>query len=52
LPSPVLQAMRVPDAVLHSAMRFSLSPLLTLDEIDEAARRIAAVVARLRRTTT
>jgi len=49
LPSPVLQAMRVPDAVLHSAMRFSLSPLLTLEEIDEAARRIAAVVARLRR---
>jgi cysteine desulfurase len=48
LPSPVLQAMGVPDAVLHSAMRFSLSPLLTLDEIDEAARRIAVVVARLR----
>jgi cysteine desulfurase len=52
LPSPVLQAMGVPDDVLRSAMRFSLSPLLTLDEIDEAARRIAAVVARLRRTTT
>jgi cysteine desulfurase len=48
LPSPVLQAMGVSDAVLHSAMRFSLSPLLTLDEIDEAAHRIAAVVARLR----
>jgi cysteine desulfurase len=48
LPSPVLQAMGVSDAVLHSAMRFSLSPLLTLEEIDEAARRIAAVVARLR----
>jgi cysteine desulfurase len=48
LPSPVLQAMRVPDAVLHSAMRFSLSPLLSLDEIDEAARRITAVVTRLR----
>ncbi len=48
LPSPVLQAMRVPDAVLHSAMRFSLSPLLTLAEIDEAARRIVAVVNRLR----
>ena len=49
LPSPVLQAMRVPDAVLHSAMRFSLSPLLTPADIDEAARRIVAVVARLRR---
>ncbi|HEY7158713.1 MAG TPA: cysteine desulfurase family protein [Gemmataceae bacterium] len=48
LPSPVLQAMGVADAVLRSAMRFSLSPLLTLEEIDEAARRIAAVVARLR----
>jgi cysteine desulfurase len=49
LPSPVLQAMRVAEAVLHSAMRFSLSSLLSLDEIDEAARRITAVVARLRR---
>lgn len=49
LPSPVLQAMGVPNAVLHSAMRFSLSPLLTVDDIDEASRRIAAVVARLRR---
>jgi cysteine desulfurase len=48
LPSPVLQAMGVPDAVLRSAMRFSLSPLLTVEEIDEAGRRIAAVVARLR----
>ena len=48
LPSPVLQAMVVPDAVLHSAMRFSLSPLLSVEEIDEAARRIAVVVARLR----
>lgn len=49
LPSPILQAMSVPDDVLHSAMRFSLSPLLTLQEIEEAARRIAAVVSRLRR---
>lgn len=48
LPSPVLQAMNVPDAVLRSAMRFSLSPLLTLPDIEEAARRIAAVVSRLR----
>jgi cysteine desulfurase len=50
LPSPVLQAMGVPDPVLHSAMRFSLSPLLTEAEVKEAARRIAAVVNRLRRT--
>jgi cysteine desulfurase len=48
LPSPVLQAMGVPEAVLRSAMRFSLSPLLTVAEIDEAGRRIARVVARLR----
>jgi cysteine desulfurase len=49
LPSPVLQAMRVPDDVLHSAMRFSLSPLLAPAEVDEAARRIVDVVGRLRR---
>ncbi len=48
LPSPVLQAMGVPDDVLRSALRFSLSPLLTLADIDEAARRVIAVVARLR----
>jgi cysteine desulfurase len=49
LPSPVLRAMGVPDGVLHSAMRFSLSHLLTADAIDEAARRIASAVWRLRR---
>jgi cysteine desulfurase len=49
LPSPVLQAMRVPDDVLRSALRFSLSPLLTEAEVDEAARRVAEVVNRLRR---
>jgi cysteine desulfurase len=49
LPSPVLQAMGVPENVLQSAMRFSLSHLLREEEIDEAARRIAAVVQRLRR---
>jgi cysteine desulfurase len=49
LPSPVLQAMGVPEAVLRSAMRFSLSALSTEAEIDEAAARIAAVVARLQR---
>jgi cysteine desulfurase len=48
LPSPVLQAMNVPDLVLRSAMRFSLSPLLTEEQIDEGARRVAASVARLR----
>ncbi len=48
LPSPILQAMGVADEVLRSAMRFSLSPLLTTEEIVEAARRIVEVVARLR----
>jgi cysteine desulfurase len=48
LPSPVLQAMGVPEEVLRSAMRFSLSPLLTEAEVDEAGRRISKVVQRLR----
>jgi cysteine desulfurase len=48
LPSPVLRAMAVPESVLHSAMRFSLSPLLSEEEIDEAAQRIGATVVRLR----
>jgi cysteine desulfurase len=51
LPSPVLQAMAVPDDVLRSAMRFSFSPLLTTEEIEEAARRVSQVVARLRALT-
>jgi cysteine desulfurase len=48
LPSPVLQAMGVPPEQLHSALRFSLSFLLTEANIDEAASRIATVVTRLR----
>ena len=48
LPSPVLQAMGVPDEVLHSAMRFSFSPTLTEAEIDAAADRVAACVVRVR----
>jgi cysteine desulfurase len=49
LPSPVLRAMGVPEDVLHSALRFSLSHLLSAEEVDEAARRGAGVVNRLRR---
>jgi cysteine desulfurase len=49
-PSPVLQAMGVPDAVLRSAIRFSLGPPLTEADIDDAAERIAACVNDLRRT--
>jgi cysteine desulfurase len=48
LPSPVLRAMGVAEEVLQSAMRFSLGPQLSLEEIDEAARRISAVIQRLR----
>jgi cysteine desulfurase len=48
LPSPVLQAMGVSSEVLHSAMRFSLSPLLTEDQISQAAGRVAQAVTRLR----
>lgn len=48
LPSPVLKAMGVADEVLRSAMRFSLSHLLTPEDVQEAARRIAEVVHRLR----
>ena len=49
LPSPVLKAMNVPDDVLHSAMRFSFSHLLTEGEVMKAAGRIAEVVERLRK---
>jgi cysteine desulfurase len=48
LPSPVLRAMGVPEEVLGSAMRFSLSPRTTEAEVDEAAERIAAAARRLR----
>jgi cysteine desulfurase len=48
LPSPVLQAMGAAEDVLHAAMRFSLSALLTEAEVDEAARRVTGIVRRLR----
>ncbi len=48
LPSPVLKAMGLPPALLHSAMRFSLSHLLTETQIDEASRRIAEAVRQMR----
>ena len=47
LPSPVLQAMGVPDGVLRSALRFSFAATLTDAEIDDAAARVAAAVGRL-----
>jgi cysteine desulfurase len=48
LPSPVIKAMGVTDEVLHSAMRFSSSALLSEEEVEEAAERITRVVKRLR----
>jgi cysteine desulfurase len=48
LPSPVLLAMGKTGDVLHSALRFSLSALLTEAQIDEAARRICRCVKKLR----
>jgi cysteine desulfurase len=48
LPSPVLQAMGVPDDVLHSAMRFSFAPTLTEEKVDEAAERVLKCVERTR----
>jgi cysteine desulfurase len=44
LPSPVLAAMGVPDAVLKSAMRFSLGETTTEAEVDAAAERIVECV--------
>ena len=48
LPSPILAAMGVPDDVLRSAVRFTLGPGLTEADIDDAAGRIAACVAKAR----
>jgi cysteine desulfurase len=48
LPSPVLIAMGKADDALHSAIRFSLSPLQTAEDVDEAARRIVRCVQQLR----
>ena len=48
LPSPVLRAMGVPEGALRSALRFSLSPIQTADEIDEALARVVNCVARVR----
>jgi cysteine desulfurase len=50
LPSPVLRALAVPEEVLHSALRFSFSHLLTRELIGEAAIRISNIVNRLRKS--
>lgn len=48
-PAPALVAMGCGPDLYRSAVRFSLSMRNTPEEIEEAARRIAAVVERLRR---
>lgn len=48
LPSPVLRAMALPAERVGSAIRFSLSPLLSENEIADAARRIVQAVTALR----
>jgi cysteine desulfurase len=52
LPSPVLQAMGVPTEVLRSAMRFSISGLTTMAEIEDASQRIIMVANKLRDKST
>lgn len=48
-PSHVLQAMRAPDPVLQSAIRFSLSHESTEMEIDQAIEALIRIIPRLRR---
>jgi cysteine desulfurase len=47
-PAPILLAMGVAPEIALSTIRLSVSFETTFDEIDEAGRRIAAVVGRLR----
>ena len=47
----VLQAMGLPGELLGSAMRFTLSSLLSDAEVEEAARRISICVNELRLET-
>lgn len=47
-PSPVLMAMGLSDEVVSSSLRFSLGATTTAAEIDEAARRILEVCAKMK----
>lgn len=42
-PSPVLRAMQLSDEIVHGTVRFSFSPKIRDDEIDEAVRRMVRV---------
>ncbi|MGL6074982.1 MAG: cysteine desulfurase family protein [Fimbriiglobus sp.] len=48
LPSPVLQAMETPDAVLRSSLRFSFHASQTADQLREAGRIIGQTARSLR----
>lgn len=48
-PSPVILAAGIPEALAHGTVRFSLGAATTAQEVDEAAKRVAQVVARLAR---
>jgi len=48
-PSPTLLAMRVPADRLRSSVRFSFGAATTGAEVDEAVRRVVAVVGRIAR---
>lgn len=48
-PSPILVAMGLPPEVYRSSVRLTLSLDNSAEEIDEAVRRISAVVAQLRK---
>ncbi|HEY5681060.1 MAG TPA: IscS subfamily cysteine desulfurase [Pseudomonadales bacterium] len=47
-PSYVLRALRVPDELAHSSLRFTVGRYTTEEEVDFAAQRVAEVVAALR----
>ena len=50
-PAPALVAMNCPPEVYKSAVRFSVGIENSLDEIDEAVRRISKVIAQLRESS-
>ncbi len=47
-PSPVLKAMGCSDAALRGSLRFSLGATTTVEQVDEAVRRIAGVCQQVR----
>ncbi|MBD3672522.1 MAG: cysteine desulfurase [Planctomycetaceae bacterium] len=49
-PAPILLAMKQPEEVYSSAIRFSVGVTNTLEEMDEAVQRISQVVNRMRNT--